>query len=212
MQKIIAACVLLAAASTASASVVYNWETLSTSATISSAVGQIEISDDAFAAGQGSYSAGYSCGSNYTGCGDAASPIISFYFRVNSTNPTGSDINLNLVNGSGTLWPMQNWFDAAYSLSGNEMLLDVFASTGETDMRMQGNTVARFSSDAPYFGFACWGGECSGASGRWVQAAPITAMLEAEVPEPGSVFLLGMGTVAALLGRRRRKSPAPNAA
>lgn len=212
MRNIIAACVLLTAASAASASVVYNWETLSTSPTIASAVGQIEISDDAFAAGQGSYAAAYSCGSNYSGCGDASSPIVSFYFRVNSANPTGSDIDLNLVDGSGTMWPLQDWFNATYSVNGNELLLDVFASTGETDMRMDANAITRFGSDAPYFGYACFSGGCSGATGRWVQEAGNDVTLEADVPEPGSVFLLGIGTVAALLACRRGKTPAPNVA
>lgn len=206
MRKIVAVCMLWAAGSAASAGVVYSWETLSTSDTISSAVGRIEISDAAFAAGQGSYSAPYSCGADYAGCEDPSSPIVSFYFRVNSADPTGADINLNLVQGSGTLWPMQNWFDAAYRVNGSELMLDVMANTGETDMRMGANTITRFASDAPYFGFPCFAGECSGASGRWVQMATGKVVPFANVPEPGSVFLLGMGAVAALLARRQHRS------
>jgi hypothetical protein len=197
---------LWAAGSAASAGVVYSWETQSTSDTISSAVGRIEISEDAFAVGQGSYSAPASCGANTVGCEDPSSPVVSFYFRINSPSPTSADINLNLVQGTGTLWPMQNWFSAAYTVNGNELMLDLIANTGETDMRMEGNTIARFSSDSPYFGFPCWGGECSGASGRWVQMMTESRIaVAAEVPEPGSVLLLGVGTVAAFLtGRRRR--------
>jgi hypothetical protein len=190
---------LWAAGSAAYAGVVYSWETLATSDTITSAVGRIEISDAAFAAGQGSYSAPSSCGADAAGCEDPSSPIVSFYFRINSAGPTAADIDLNLAQGTGTRWPMQNWFNADYSVNGNGLLLDLVANTGETDMRMEANSIARFSSDSPYFGFACWGGECSGASGRWVQMASASRIVAAaEVPEPGSMLLLALGAMAAL--------------
>jgi hypothetical protein len=197
---------LWAAGSAASAAVVYSWETQSTSDTIFSAVGRIEISDDAFAAGQGSYSAPASCGANAVGCEDPSSPIVSFYFRINNPSPTSADIKLNLVQGTGTLWPLQNWFSASYTVSGSGLMLDLFASTGETEMRMEGNTIARFSSDAPDYGYACFSGGCSGASGRWVPMMTVSRLADAaEVPEPGSALLLGIGTAAALWTGRRRK-------
>lgn len=73
--------------------------------------------------------------------------------------------------------------------------LNVFANTGEIDMRMISNTITRFGSDSPFFGAACFNPGCSGATGRWVQ-------VQAQVPEPGSIVLLGIGVLSLLYGRR----------
>jgi hypothetical protein len=144
------------------------------------------------------------------GCEDPSSPFVTFHFRVNSANPTTADIDLTLQQGTGTRYPLQNWFSASYTISGSELILDVIANTGETDLRMEGNTIARFGSDSPSFGYACWSGGCSGASGRWVQT--MSASRVADVPEPASVLVLGMGRLqrcwqAADANRQQRKWP-----
>lgn len=188
---------LLSLASTASANVIYSWETLTTSPTISSATGRIEITDAAWAAGQASYVAPPTCPTlvncNY---GNPSSPIVQFSFRVNALNPTPADINLNLVQGTGLAFPLNDWFRANFTIQGSGLNLDVFANTGETDMRMVGNTITRFGSDSPFFGSACFNPGCSGATGRWVQA---------QVPEPGSLLLLGIGVMSLRYGRRIRR-------
>lgn len=200
MRRTIAACLFWAACTEASAGIVYQWETLSTSPTISSAIGRIEISDAAHAAGKANYTAPprcvYQAGCNY---GDSSSPVISFYFRVNSQLPTAADIDLHLVQGTGTLFPLDEWFRANFTISGNILNLDVFAHTGETDMRMDGNSITRFGSDAPVFGDDCFMNGCSGATGRWVQA---------QVPEPGSVALFAIGALIASILRLGRQAPA----
>lgn len=196
MKKAGVAVFLLSLASAATANVIYSWETLTTSATISSATGRIEITDAAWAAAQASYVAPPTC-PTLVNCsyGNPSSPIVQFSFRVNAPNPTPADINLNLVQGSGLAFPLTDWFRANFTIQGALLNLDVFANTGETDMRMVGNTITRFGSDSPFFGAACFNPGCSGASGRWVQA-------QAQVPEPGSLLLLGIGVLGLMHGRR----------
>jgi hypothetical protein len=184
-------------AATSSANVIYRWETLTTSPTISSSVGEIEIKDDARAAGEGSYEAPPDCRLTNTSCSNAdpLSPISRFYFRVNASMPTGADINLNFALGTGARFPLERWFQAAFSVSDALLNLDLFANTGETDMRLVGNTIERFGSDAPYFGYACSASPgCYGATGRWVQA----------IPEPPAQLLFGVGLLAFIATRRRR--------
>jgi len=190
---------LLSLASAAAANVVYTWETLTTSPTITSATGRLEITDAAWAAGQATYTAPPSCPS-LVNCdyGDPSSPVVQFSFRVNAPNPTPADINLNLVEGTGLAFPLSDWFSASFAIQGSTLNLNVFANTGETDMRMVGNTITRFGSDAPFFGPACFNPGCSGATGQWVQQG-------AQIPEPGTLALLGLGVLGLLYGQRSRR-------
>lgn len=71
------------------------------------------------------------------------------------------DINLYLVEGTGLAFPLSDWFRASFAIQGPTLNLDVFANTGETDMRMVGNTITRFGSDSPLFGAACFNPGCS---------------------------------------------------
>lgn len=197
MKKLLASLLLSTIGTAAWAGVVYQWETTQNSSTISSAVGYIEISQSAFSSRGASYVAPAHCNRDWTerGCdnGMLSSPILSFYFRVNSSNPTTADVDLNLRQGTGMRYPLEDWFSADFSLHGTFMNLSMFANTGETDMRIQGNTITRFGSDSPYFGYACFSPGCSGAEGRWVK-----------VPEPGTLGLLGIGLFGVLCRRGRK--------
>lgn len=198
MKRICAALLLLSLTSAASANIVYSWETLTTSSTISSAAGRLEITDAAWASGQASYTAAPTCPS-LTNCdyGNPSSPVVQFSFRVNAPNPTPADINLNFVEGTGLVFPLNDWFRASFTIQGPTLNFDAFANTGETDMRMVSNTITRFGSDSPFFGAACFNPGCSGAAGQWVQ-------VQAQIPEPSSIALLGIGVLSLLYGRRTR--------
>lgn len=198
MRHLIAASVIWAACASASASVVYQWRTVETSPTISSAVGRIEITKEARAAGGGSYSAPPNCQLNEPDCdySDRTSPVMKFAFRANAVEPTEADIDFDLFKGTGAYFPVSDWFIADFSVSGRTLTLNAYVDTGVTTLFMDNNMVAFFASDFPYFGTDCEY-ECSGASGQWVQ-----------VPEPGTAGLMGIGLVSAWLFGRRRRQPA----
>jgi hypothetical protein len=201
MKKLVAALLLSTVGTAAWAGVIYRWETVRTSPTISSAVGYVEISHRAFLNGGANYVAPPHCAAygGDPGCDnrDLSSPVLNFYFRVNAPSPTGADIDLHVRHGSGMRFPLDDWFSASFSLQDRYMNLSMFANTGETDMRMLGNTITRFGSDSDYFGQACFEEGCSGAEGQWVQ-----------VPEPGTLGLLGIGALGLVLKLRRQKRAA----
>ncbi len=209
IKKYIALVVGLTASAIASANVIYKWETLSTSDTIHSATGLIEITDDAWNAGQGSYTAPPHCYLSDTctsdGYGDPLSPIVRFYFAVNTTTPTWSDIDLNLVQGSGLEYPLDEWFNASFTITGSMMNLSVLANTNITSMRMVDNAITDFSSDSYDFGADCaLAGVCSGATGQWVQVQ-VPASVPVQVPEPAIAGLFGIGLLGFATARRRKR-------
>lgn len=199
MRHLIAASVIWALCNSASAGVVYQWKTLETSPTISSAAGRIEITEDAWAAGGASYSAPPNCQLNEPDCdySDRGSPVLKFSFRANAPAPTGADIDFDLFNGTGVHIPVSDWFIADFTIAGRILALTAYADTGATSLYMDNNQVAWFASDFPDFGTECMEQHCEGATGQWVQ-----------VPEPGTAGLLGIGLVSALLMRARRKRAA----
>lgn len=188
----------------ASANVIYEWQTLSTSSSIWSAAGRIEITDAAWQAGHGSYQvpplvydSSPACQGICINYADPASPIVSFFFTINQPDkfsPYGIDVNIH--NGTGLLYPIENWLNADFSIAGEKMNLSLFVNTQESDMQLADNVVTRFGSDAPYFGYECFSFPgCSGAVGQWVQ-----------VPEPASGALLGIGLLG-IAGLRSRRRP-----
>lgn len=197
MRLLTTACFLWALSGIASAGVVYEWRTTTTSPTIYSAIGRIEITSEAQAAKGGSYSAPPNCQMYEPDCnyGDPGSPIMRFAFRANSSAPTPADIDFDLLHGTGAHVPAADWFMADFTISGTILTLNTYADTGATTLFMENNLISSFSSDWPYFGNDCEY-NCNGASGQWVQV---------DLPEPGPVGLLGIGLVAALVASARRR-------
>lgn len=182
----------------ASANVIYTWHTVSTSPSISSAFGEIEITDAAWRDGSGSYSCiadrYHLPSAAYSNClvGNSLSPIVSFKFGTNSA-VNGMSVNLH----EGTGWLFDTGFlDASFGISGAFLSLDLSANTGESDIALVGDTITSFNSDNYATGCGVTG-YCTGASGFW-------KLKPAAIPEPGPLSLLGIGLLA--LSSRRMKS------
>lgn len=184
----------------ASASVIYEWKTLSTSSTIWMAAGRIEITDAAWRARNVSYQVppivwdstipfGYSYA-------DPASPLIRFSFTINQPqeNPMPA-IDVNVHRGTGLYWPIDGWLSADFSITGRKMDLSLYVNDQNSDMRLMHNAITRFGSDAPYYGECAFHSGCDGAAGEWIQ-----------VPEPAVGALLGIGLFGIACLRTRKRS------
>lgn len=204
--RVVAFCFGLIISTLASANVIYQWKTLSTSSTIWSAAGRIEITDAAWHAQHITYAVpglvydtSPDCHGLCINYADPTSPIVSFFFTINQiSNNSSHGIDVNIHQGTGLLSPIENWLFTDFAITGHKMDLSLYVNTQESDMELMHNTVTRFGSDAPYYGQACsgaapWPG-CSGATGEWLR-----------VPEPASSGLIAFGLIGiAGLGIRRR--------
>jgi hypothetical protein len=193
MPKLLALIFCALISGSAFAGVIYRWDTLTTSPTIYSAVGEIELTDAAWEVGHGSYVAPKDCSfsaQSPPNCSNAdpLSPISRFYFNVNNIH---TPINLDLAQGTGWLFA-QHMFIARYVLTDSILDLQVAANTGEVDVNISGGAILGFNTDI--FDGGCGAtGTCKGATGRWVQ-----------VPEPPALLLLGVGLLAFISTRRRK--------
>lgn len=180
--KLLLACLCLMASGMAPAGVVYTWRTTAATPDMRSISGFIELSDAAAAASHVSYQAP-SCDPWPCSLADPASPIQRLGFMVNGDLPSALDIDL--VAGTGYGFPMPA-FDAEFDVGAGRLAnLSLFVNTLNSTLRIGGNLIALFTSDADN---CYWG--CSGAQGQFVAA---------EVPEPGSLALFALACVAAAL-------------
>lgn len=181
---------------TASAGVIYHWQQLATSPTISSSSGTLEISNEAWLSGHIDLT--QICASFGGGClpSVADSPILAFDFAVNGLTPVYgtpapddfSKLNANLDITSGGL--------LSGSLYGEDY-------TGSVQV---GGTPGDWEVGTWVTDEGCWQDMvypyCSGATGRWV-LDPSTIPAVA-VPEPSPLPLFFLGAAIVLWAGRRR--------
>jgi hypothetical protein len=185
--KIVLAGACLMASSWASAGVVYNWTSTASSDSMRSVSGFIELSDSA--TGHVSYQA-RNCGDWPCDLSDPASPILRFGYTVNHDAASAMAIDLVAGTGLDTATPR---FNAEFDITAgrlSQLSLDI--STFYSSLRMDGNLVTWFSSDADN----CLLG-CSGAEGQFVQA---------DVPEPASLALFALACLGAGVARRTTRA------
>lgn len=180
-------------AATASANVIYRWETLTTSPTIWSVTGEIEFADSAWEAGSVSYRAPpWVCGSCPNN-NDPLSPVLYVYIHVNGpTIPSFFSIPLTRLPRYDLSVNVD--FSSPSSVTGSMQGLEFDAEFSMSSGARQVWTIGKYMTD-----YGCGFGDysknyCYGATGYWRR-----------VPEPPSLLLLVIGLLS-LMSKRQRKA------
>lgn len=188
--KILRAILLCAGLATpvfASAGIIYEWRTSSTSDSIYAVSGFIELSDAAVQAGSVDYQFSDICGGDpQCDYGDAASPILRFSFMVNN-----APIALDIEDGAGFYFgPGSGAFGASFAVGAWTLgPMQLYANDGNSHVWLDGSLIADANSDIG----GCGMEGCNGAAGGFFR-----------IPEPGSALLIGAGLLG-LAGMRRRR-------
>jgi hypothetical protein len=175
----------------ANAGVIYEWRTFTTSSSIYTVVGHIELSQGAVQAGRVDYQFQDPCGGAWDcSYADASSPLMRFRLSVNHY-----PLDIDIRHGTGFLFgPSAGALNASFDVGAWRLDgLSIYANTGESHVMLAGELIADANSDM----LGCPPDGCNGATGAFFR-----------VPEPGSAALLGAGMLALLGLRRRRHSRA----
>lgn len=179
----------LAAPACASAGVVYEWRTFTTSSSIYQVVGSIELSDAAVQSGRVDYTFVDSCGA-VGGCSyaDPASPLMRFTFKVNHL-----PIDIDIRHGTGFRFgPGAGWLKASFDVGMYSLgPLTLSANDSESYVQIDGALITDANGDM----LGCPDGGCNGATGGFFR-----------VPEPASALLVGAGLMGMAGLRRRRRT------
>ncbi len=176
---------------TACAGVIYNWHQLSSSSTISSSSGQIEITDAAYQSGHLNFGYSYA----WDGFTFPNSPLIYFTFGNNTSSPVRLSRDRFVGNAFMDLLFAEGGLITG-KLSANDTQTDVYMSAAHGVWNID-----VMNSDDPETG--CQSSPCYGGTGDWVLDPSSVA-----VAEPGTPALFGLGLlgIAAALRKRRARS------
>lgn len=202
---------LLAAAlmaQSAQAGVLYTWQQVQPSTVMPANVNlEMVFSDKAIASGHVSLDFQNGCYSDEASCFDPQSSLLSLRYWFEWTSPSGATIKYNLIQFDHRVLP-RYWSDTVKMdisfLDGGLLSGNIFVSDTNTDFQMDSNgslfnLVTTNSDEGSPCGLSTRP-DCGGELGLLRATANV-----AEVPEPATPAIAGLGLLAAWFARRRRR-------